>query len=88
MFAQPTTEAFRPRINPPDTAQADVAGLGGIDGELGTAGADGDGADGAGASDGELAAWVAGCVDPGCFGGGWRRGDGFTGFLPARPRVA
>ncbi len=44
MFAHPSTDAFKPTIKPPDTAEPDVVGVPGIDGELGTAAGDGAGA--------------------------------------------
>jgi hypothetical protein len=35
MFAQPLTDAFRPTIKPPDTAESDVVGSGGEVGGVG-----------------------------------------------------
>ena len=37
MFAQPSTDAFKPTINPPATAEPDVVELVGTDGDGGTA---------------------------------------------------
>ncbi len=52
MFAQPSTEAFKPTTRPPDTADPDVGGLVGGDGGL----AEIDGEAGAGAGAGETGA--------------------------------
>lgn len=69
MFAQPSTDAFKPTISPPDTAEPDVVELVGTDGDGGTAAA---GTLGAG----------AGCVDLTPPVGARGRGEGFRLVAP------
>jgi hypothetical protein len=78
MFAQPTTDASKPTIKLPDTADPDVVGIVGRGTDIGTALGGDAAAEGAG----------AGCVEPPSCGGDGRRGMGFRVLGPAWPRAA
>src|SRR5947209_5328403 len=62
MLAHPSTDASKPTIKPPDTADPDVLGVPGTEGELGAAAGDGAGVGGPGRVEegGGAVAWVGG----------------------------
>ena len=80
MYVQCTTDASRPTIRLPDTADPVVVGVvGGLAGTTGEVGSVFAGGAEAGARVGAL----AGCVGPWCPGGNGRRGEGFRLVGPA-----